>query len=131
MTFLGSLPWKDIGLWALYTYLNSGAGVHVIMSLAELPVEQFTYKSIGAASFQHIMHLSMNFHNEKNSGELIRSIEQGHTLQQLLEFACFRVGPMFIDLIVAFVFVYRLFDIYMNRREFISLYKELRVPLFR
>ena len=60
------------------------------------------------------MNLSMDFHNDKNSGELIRAIDQGHSLTSLLDFACFRLPPMFLDLFVAFVYVYTLFDVYMS-----------------
>lgn len=110
----GVVPWRAVGIWMLLSWLKSSAGLSLIKSLAELPVQQFALKSIGSTAFQHIMSLSMDFHNDKNSGELIRAIEQGQNLQGLLEFACFEVGPMFIDLIVAFVYVYMLFDVYMS-----------------
>lgn len=110
----GLIPWQALGTWAVLAYLNSPAGIHLIQQFAELPVQQFSYKSIGSTAFRHIMTLSMDFHNDKNSGELIRAIDQGQNLHGLLEFACFHVGPMFIDLIVAFVVVYFLFDIYMT-----------------
>lgn len=108
----GVMPWKAVGFWMLLSWLNSQAGLSLVKSLAELPVQQFSYKSIGSTAFRHIMNLSMDFHNDKNSGELIRAIEQGQNLQGLLEFVCFEVGPMFIDLIIAFVYVSTLFDIY-------------------
>ncbi|WPH02146.1 Hypothetical protein R9X50_00500100 [Acrodontium crateriforme] len=110
----GIVPWRAVGLWMLLSWLKSSAGLTLVKSLAELPVQQFALKSIGSTAFQHIMGLSMDFHNDKNSGELIRAIEQGQNLQGLLEFAFFEVGPMFIDLIVAFVYVYMLFDVYMS-----------------
>ncbi|KAK4547577.1 hypothetical protein LTR36_000534 [Oleoguttula mirabilis] len=110
----GIVPWHAVGLWMLYSWLSSQAGLALIKSLAQLPVQQFAFKSIGTTAFRHIMGLSMDFHNEKNSGELIRAVEQGQNLQGLLEFMCFEVGPMFLDLIIAFVYVYTLFDIYMT-----------------
>ncbi|KAK5169500.1 uncharacterized protein LTR77_005476 [Saxophila tyrrhenica] len=110
----GVFPAHTVALWMLFSYLNSSAGLSVVKSLAELPVQQFAYKSIGATSFAHIMGLSMDFHNEKNSGELIRACDQGQNLQGLLEFALFQIAPMFIDLLIAFVYVYLLFDVYMS-----------------
>lgn len=110
----GIVPWQAVGLWMLFSWLSSQAGLSLVKSLAQLPVQQFAFKSIGTTAFRHIMSLSMDFHNEKNSGELIRAVEQGQNLQGLLEFMCFEVGPMFIDLIIAFVYVYTLFDIYMT-----------------
>ncbi|KAI7158500.1 putative ABC transporter [Hortaea werneckii] len=110
----GIVPWHQLGMWMLWSWLNSSVGISLIQSLAELPVQQFAFKSIGSTAFGHIMGLSMDFHNEKNSGELIRAIEQGQNLQGLLEFIAFQVGPMFLDLVISFVYVYTLFDVYMT-----------------
>ncbi|KAK3067850.1 hypothetical protein LTR53_015014, partial [Teratosphaeriaceae sp. CCFEE 6253] len=110
----GVVPWRALGFWMLFNTLNSSAGLSLLKSLAEIPVQQFSYKSIGSSAFRHIMTLSMDFHNEKNSGELIRAVEQGQHLQGLLEFFLFEVGPMFTDLFVGFFYVYTLFDVYMT-----------------
>ena len=110
----GVFPWRNLLIWMLLSWLNSSAGVHVVKSLAEFPVQQFAYKQLGARSFAHIMGLSMDFHNEKQSGELIRAISQGQNLTGMLDFICFESAPILIDLIIAFVYVYVLFDIYMS-----------------
>lgn len=110
----GVFPWRDVGLWMLYTWLNSGAGVDLIKSFAELPVEQFARKQISSTAFAHVMNLDMAFHSNKNSGELIRAIDQGQALQGFLEFVCFEVMPMFVDLFVAFWYVSTLFDVTMS-----------------
>jgi ABC-type transport system involved in Fe-S cluster assembly fused permease/ATPase subunit len=110
----GELPWKAAATWMVLSYLNSSAGLSLVKYLAELPIQQYGYKSLGSRSFMHIMSLSMDFHNEKNSGELIRAVDQGRNLQGLLEFTLFQVAPMFVDLAVGFVYVYLLFDIYMS-----------------
>ncbi|KAK5680249.1 hypothetical protein LTS10_007176 [Elasticomyces elasticus] len=110
----GVVPWRALGFWMLFSTLSSSAGLSLLKSLAEIPVQQFSYKSIGSSAFRQIMTLSMDFHNEKNSGELIRAVEQGQHLQGLLEFFLFEVGPMFTDLLVGFFYVYTLFDVYMT-----------------
>lgn len=96
----GVMPWRAVGIWMALSWLKSQAGLALVKSMAELPVQQFAFRSIGKGAFKHIMNLSMDFHNDKNSGELIRAIEQGQNLQGLLEFMCFQVGPMFTDLII-------------------------------
>lgn len=110
----GVFPLQPVAVWMVLSWLNSHAGVYLIQSIAEFPVQQFAYKQLGARSFAHIMGLSMDFHNEKQSGELIRAIDQGQNLTGMLSFMCFEIAPIFIDLIVAFVYVYLLFDIYMS-----------------
>ena len=59
------------------------------------------------------MNLSCDFHDNKKSGELYRSIEQGKSICSLLETLLFELFPMFIDLVVAYVYLYYLFDAYM------------------
>lgn len=110
----GVFPWRSIGIWMLLSWIGSNAGIYVIQQVAEFPVQQYAYKQIGANAFRHIMVLSMDFHNEKQSGELIRAIDQGQNLTGMLEFMCTEILPTFIDLIIAFVYVYLLFDIYMS-----------------
>ena len=110
----GVFPWRPIVIWMVLTWLGSSAGLSIIENIAELPVQQYAYKQIGASAFQHIMTLSMDFHTEKQSGELIRAVDQGQQLTGLLQFMCTEIWPVFIDLFVAFVYVYILFDIYMS-----------------
>lgn len=109
----GIMPWSTVGCWALYAALSSRAGVPLIRELAQLPIQQYGYKAIATISFSHVMTLSMDFHNEKNSGELMRAIEQGTNLQDLVQFMFFETMPMFFDLIAAIIYVSYLFDIYM------------------
>ncbi len=51
----------------------------------------------------------MEFHQNKDTGELVRAIEQGETLDELLILAT-RFGPVFIDVLVAFWYITYLFD---------------------
>ena len=110
----GVFPSREVAVWMLLSYLNSRAGIYVVQQIAELPVSQYAHKNICASAFSHIMHLSMDFHTEKNSGELIRAIDQGERLHEMLDFILFSVAPIFIDLVIALVYVYTLFDIYMS-----------------
>ncbi|CAK4031949.1 Heavy metal tolerance [Lecanosticta acicola] len=110
----GHMPWRDLGLWLLFATLQSGFGISLVKQVVQLPVQQYGYKAISETAFRHIMGLSMDFHNEKNSGELIRAIQQGTNLQDLASFIFFTVFPMFFDLILAFFYVTTLFDIYMT-----------------
>ena len=59
------------------------------------------------------MSLSCDFHDNKKSGELYRSIEQGKSIGSLLETLLFELLPMLIDLVVAYAYLYYLFGAYM------------------
>ncbi|KAG9687298.1 putative ABC transporter, partial [Aureobasidium melanogenum] len=106
----GEIPIKEIGLWMLYVWLSSYAGLHAITQFCQLPIEQHAYRKIGTTAFGHIMNLSMDFHSNKHSGELMAAIGQGQHLYRLCDFVFLDVGPMVFDLIIALVYVTLLFD---------------------
>lgn len=109
----GAIPVAPIGLWVLYTWLQSSMGIMLIKYEAELVVAQYAYKALSTRAFSHIMSLSMDFHTAKSSGELIAAMEQGSSLHNLAQYIFFSVAPMFVDLFIAFFYVYTLFDVYM------------------
>ncbi|KAF2145158.1 uncharacterized protein K452DRAFT_295698 [Aplosporella prunicola CBS 121167] len=107
------LPWKPILLWIGLRFLGSQAGIEGLQSLVSTLLEQFSYAQITAAAFRHVMNLSMDFHTEKNSGELLKAVEQGHSLTSLMEYVFFDTAPLFLDLFLAFIYLYNLFDAYL------------------
>ena len=113
MTTQGHAPYLEVGLYIFYLWLKSSAGIRAVRNWLWLPVEQYAYKGITTAAYNHIMGLSSDFHDAKQSGELYKSIEQGKAVNELLETVLFEVLPMLIDLFVAFTYLYYLFGAYM------------------
>ncbi|KAF2085032.1 ATP-binding cassette-type vacuolar membrane transporter-like protein Hmt1, partial [Saccharata proteae CBS 121410] len=109
----GLVPWREISLWIAFRFLSSRAGIDGVQSLLTTHLEQFSYLQITKAAFRHVMGLSMDFHTEKNSGELLKAVEQGYSLTQLLDYVVFDTIPLLVDLIVAFFFLSNLFDVYL------------------
>lgn len=113
MIIQGHAPYVEVGLYLFYYYLASSAGVSAVKTLLWLPVEQYAYKGITTAAYNHIMELSSDFHDGKQSGELYKAIEQGKSVNELLETVLFEVFPMLIDLFVAVAYLSYLFGAYM------------------
>ena len=113
MAWQGRVPYFEVALYVFYLYLQSAAGIYAIKNWLWLPVEQWAYRAITTAAYNHIMGLSSGFHESKQSGELYKSIEQGSSVNDLLETMLFEVLPMLIDIFVAFTYLYYLFDAYM------------------
>ena len=70
-------------------------------------------QAINTASYNHIMGLSCEFHDSKQSGELYTAMQQGRSVIDLLELLIFNLIPMVVDLVVACAYLYYLFDTYM------------------
>jgi len=68
----------------------------MVSQFAQLPLEQYACRKISTTSFRHIMMLSMDFHNNKNSGELIAAVAQGKNLYNLVELLVLRVSILLL-----------------------------------
>jgi ATP-binding cassette, subfamily B (MDR/TAP), member 6 len=56
-----------------YGYLN------VLRSYLWLPVSQKTLKSLRVALFEHILNLSLSWHLQRKTGEVLRVVDRGVT----------------------------------------------------
>jgi ABC-type transport system involved in Fe-S cluster assembly fused permease/ATPase subunit len=108
-----SMPWKDIGLWVLYSYVNSYAGLGILDGIANLVITNSAYRRITLLAYEHVLGLSMDFHTSKDSGEVLKAVEQASSLNSLIEMVLFDVCPILLDLVVAMYYVTSLFDAYM------------------
>ncbi|KAL1650367.1 hypothetical protein SLS58_001184 [Diplodia intermedia] len=109
----GRIPLRAILIWIGLQLLNSRVGIDSIFSMLSTVVEQFSSAQLTKAAFKHVMGLSMNFHTEKNSGELLKAVEQGHSITAILEYIFFETIPLIMDLVAAFVYLSNLFDEYL------------------
>ncbi|KAF2026558.1 P-loop containing nucleoside triphosphate hydrolase protein [Setomelanomma holmii] len=108
-----TMPWKDIGLWVLFSYVNSYAGLGFLDGIANLVITNSAYRRITLLAYEHVLGLSMDFHTSKDSGEVLKAVEQASSLNTLIEMVLFDVCPIFLDIIVAVYYVTTLFDAYM------------------
>ncbi|KAJ5773629.1 hypothetical protein N7457_008525 [Penicillium paradoxum] len=110
--FANKAPYGSLGKWALLQLIRGGAGLGLIESLVKIPIRQFSYRQITNAAFSHVMNLSMDFHIENDSAEVMKSIDQGGALNNLLEVAILDITPTIVDLAIACVVFYLKFNAY-------------------
>lgn len=79
-----------------------------------MPIEQYSYNALSTASHAHIMSLSSDFHDSKTSSDLTQAINGGQSVASLVETVLFQIIPMFIDLAVAFGYLWKVFGPYMG-----------------
>lgn len=105
-------PYGALFVWLLLTLLSDDTGLGLVESLAKIPIKQFSYRQLTNAAFNHVMSLSMEFHSERDSAEVMKAIEQGESLSNLLDTAVIEILPTVVDLFVAFCLLYTKFNIY-------------------
>jgi ABC-type transport system involved in Fe-S cluster assembly fused permease/ATPase subunit len=108
----GSMPWRELLLWVFLKWVGSSAGLAMIRTIASVHVTNNSTKRLSGLAFKHVMGLSMDFHSNKDSGEVLKSVDQARALTDLLETVGFDTGPMLIDMLVALFYITHLFDIY-------------------
>ncbi|KAB8261204.1 hypothetical protein BDV32DRAFT_158445 [Aspergillus pseudonomiae] len=108
--FTQELTLSDLGIYFALNILHGQSGLEMLMSLAKIPIQQFSYRQLTNAAFSHVMDLTMEFHSERDSAEVMKSIEQGAALTNVLETGFLEIAPAVIDLFVAFVLLYVKFN---------------------
>jgi ATP-binding cassette, subfamily B, vacuolar membrane transporter HMT1/ACLQ len=107
-------PWLDILLYVVFRWLQGSQGIlSAARTVMWIPVEQYSYRAISTAAFEHVHGLSAEFHTGKRTGELISALNKGSAINSFLELVTFSVGPMIFDLVVAVVYLSIKFDIYL------------------
>ena len=109
----GHLPVSDLALYLFFDWLTASSITGTIKDYLWLSVEQNAHKAIVTTTFNHIMGLSCDFHDNKKSGELYTSMSQGSSIHSLFDTVLFDLIPMLIDLAVACVYLSYLFGSYM------------------
>ncbi|KAK7227738.1 hypothetical protein V2G26_015741 [Clonostachys chloroleuca] len=89
--------------------LHGSSGVDLIADLAKIPVQQFSYRGVTNAAFNHVMSQALDFHSDRDSAEVMKAIEQGEALNNILERAALDILPTLIDMAVALVILYAKF----------------------
>ncbi|KAJ3957926.1 hypothetical protein N0V92_005513 [Colletotrichum tropicale] len=106
-------PYGTLAIWLGLVILKDDAGLGLLDALAKIPIKQFSYRQVTNAAFGHVMGLSMVFHSERDSAEVMKAIEQGESLTNVLDTAVNEILPTVIDLFVAFWLLYWKFNIYL------------------
>jgi ABC-type transport system involved in Fe-S cluster assembly fused permease/ATPase subunit len=78
-----------------------------------LVISNSAYRRITLLAYEHVLGLSMDFHTSKDSGEVLKAVEQASSLNSLIEMLLFDIAPILLDLVVAMYYVTHLFDAYM------------------
>ena len=107
------VPWGQICLYIFYRFLQGGSGVlGAARSVMWIPIEQYSYRELSTASFEHVHGLSLDFHLGKKTGEVISAMSKGQSINTFLEQVTFQLLPMLVDLAVAFGYFLYAVDAY-------------------
>ncbi|KAK2049542.1 ABC transporter [Colletotrichum somersetense] len=107
-------PYGALAMWLLFSLINGQAGLGLVDTLARIPIQQFSYRQITNAAFSHVMGLSLEFHAERDSAEIMKAVQQGRSLGDLLDIAFMNFLPTVVDMVIALGFLYWKFNAYVS-----------------
>jgi ABC-type bacteriocin/lantibiotic exporter with double-glycine peptidase domain len=103
----------EVRIWILLSWLRNTAGpLGVIKSRALMEVQNFSYQEVCCLAFKHVMILSIDFHSNKDSAEIIKAVEQGNSINDLVELFLLKIPPVVVGLVVAVCYITSLFNEY-------------------
>lgn len=108
-----SIPWRQILLYIVYRFLQGNSGVlSTIREYLFIPVSQYCFRELSVASFEHVHGLSLEFHLNKKTGEVLSALNKGQSINTFLGQVTFQFVPMIADLGVAVAYFLVEFDVY-------------------
>ncbi|KAG0047293.1 Homocysteine S-methyltransferase 1 [Gryganskiella cystojenkinii] len=96
---------KTILIYVLFRYLQGPSGiVSAARSWAWIPIEQYSNSSLTIRFFEHVHNLSLQFHLNRKTGELLRILDRGtSSIVSLLSTVLFQLVPVVADVVIAVV----------------------------
>ncbi|KAI0390337.1 ABC heavy metal transporter [Xylariaceae sp. FL0594] len=103
----GRLPHRHLLLYVFLRGIQGQQGViAALRAILWIPVSQSTFRRLSSEAFQHILCLSLDFHQSKRVGEVISALSKGGALNTFLDGLIFQLFPMVADLWIAATYFY-------------------------
>ncbi|KAJ3146768.1 Homocysteine S-methyltransferase 1 [Geranomyces variabilis] len=114
-SFATSRPYFCWGAILLYTglrFLQGGVGLlSSLQSLLWVPVGLYTTREVSVRMLEHLHSLSLQFHINRKTGEVLRVMDRGtSSIGSLLQYLAFNILPVFVDIGLAVLVFLVTFD---------------------
>ncbi|KAF9985664.1 Homocysteine S-methyltransferase 1 [Modicella reniformis] len=93
-------------LYVFVSYLQGGSGLlSGLRGWAWIPIEQYSNSTLTIQFFEHIQNLSLQFHLNRKTGELLRILDRGSSsIVSLMSTVLFQLFPVVADVLIAVVY---------------------------
>jgi hypothetical protein len=108
------IPFEKIAIFVLFRLLAGSSGIlAAVQSALWVPIGQFTTKQVSLGMFNHLHKLSLRFHLNRKTGEILRVQDRGvSSIVSLLSSILFNVVPTLADITIACIYFTIQFDLY-------------------
>jgi ABC-type bacteriocin/lantibiotic exporter with double-glycine peptidase domain len=93
------MPWVSLLVYVFLRFMQGNMGlVGAIRSYAWIPIGQYSYRALSTRAFEHVHSLSLDFHINKKTGEVLSALSKGAAINTFLEQVLFQIFPVIVDL---------------------------------
>ncbi|KAJ3330284.1 ATP-binding cassette sub- B member 6, mitochondrial [Blyttiomyces sp. JEL0837] len=118
-----NIPFRELSLFILVRCLQGSVGiVNTIQMNLWIPVGQFTTRQISVKMFEHLHSLSLRFHLNRKTGEILRVQDRGvASVVSVLNSMYLNVIPCLVDIAISVTYFATQFDLYFGFIVFVSM----------
>ncbi|XP_061179768.1 ATP-binding cassette sub-family B member 6-like [Saccostrea echinata] len=96
-----------------------------------IPVQQYTTRRIQVRLFNHLHRLSLRWHLQRKTGEVLRVMDRGtNSINNLLSYVVFQILPTIVDIIIAIVYFVTVFNYIFGLVVFLCMVLYLAVTIW-
>ncbi|KAG0180249.1 Homocysteine S-methyltransferase 1 [Apophysomyces sp. BC1034] len=102
----GKFAWAAVLVYVGLRFLQGGSGlIQTVQNWLWIPIGQYTTREVSVKMFAHLHSLSLDFHINRKTGEVLRVMDRGtSSIVQLLSQILFQIFPAIAGIIVAVVY---------------------------
>lgn len=100
-----SFAWAAVLAYVAFKFLQGGSGlIQAVQNWLWIPIGQYTTREISVKLFAHLHSLSLHYHINRKTGEVLRIVDRGtNSIVQLLSQIVFSIFPALANILIAVV----------------------------
>jgi ABC-type multidrug transport system fused ATPase/permease subunit len=117
------MAWIPVLLYTFLRFLQGGVGLlSSLQYFLWIPVAQYTTREICVRMLEHLHSLSLQFHINSKTGEILRVMDRGtSSIGSLLQYLAFNILPVFVDIGLSVVYFVWAFDAVIALMVFVTM----------
>ncbi|KAK3109105.1 hypothetical protein FSP39_023133, partial [Pinctada imbricata] len=128
--------WDLILIYGALLFLRGGGGgttgfLNNARSFLWIPVQQYTTRRIQVKLFSHLHSLSLRWHLQRKTGEVLRIVDRGtNSINSLLSYVIFQILPTVVDIVIAIIYFITAFNYIFGLVVFLCMVMYLGVTIW-
>ncbi|KAI9258713.1 hypothetical protein EDC94DRAFT_563959 [Helicostylum pulchrum] len=100
-----TFAWAAVLAYVGFKFLQGGSGlIQAFQNWLWIPIGQFTTREVSVKLFAHLHSLSLHYHINRKTGEVLRIVDRGtNSIVQLLSQIVFQIFPALANILIAVV----------------------------